>query len=205
MDRAFDHVDRHGDVRAPSRLPALGRVARSCSRDLVPRLLGARLRGRELRLRHELPLQGPPGGECPRHVGVARRRVRMDPRQSGYTFLSVRAQLGHAHALRHRPRRPQELARRQGGGDRRHPVRLRFGSRVDARGLPDRGRAPVRGSRRVVPRGARHPRLAREHGLRFPLRPRRVVGRALPGQGRREGRLPHARRERSTTRSSRCR
>ena len=28
----------------------------------------ARLRGRELRLRHELPLQGPAGGERPRHV-----------------------------------------------------------------------------------------------------------------------------------------
>ena len=26
VDRAFDHVDRHGDVRAPPRLPALGRA-----------------------------------------------------------------------------------------------------------------------------------------------------------------------------------
>ena len=111
-----------------------------------------------------------------------------------HTFLSVRAQLGDAHALRHRPRRPQELARRQGGGDRGHPVRFGIGARVDARGLPDRGRAPVRGARRVVSRGARRPRIAREHRLRVPLRPRRVVGRALPGQGRRAGRLPHARR-----------
>ena len=30
-------------------------------------------------------------------------------------------------------------------GRRRHPVRLGIGARVDARGLPDRGRAPVRG------------------------------------------------------------
>ena len=41
--------------------------------------------------------------------------------------------------------------------------------------------------------------------VRVPLRPRRVVGRAVRGEGRREGRLPHARRDAATTRSSRCR
>ena len=159
----------------------------------------------ELRLRHELSLQGPARGERPRDEGDARRRVRVAAREARHTVLSLRPQLGDAHALRHRPRRPQELARGEAGGHRGHPVRLGLRARGDARGLPSRGRAPVRGARRVVPRGARDPRPAREHRLRVPLRPRRVVGRALPGEGRREGRLPHARRDAATTRSSRCR
>ena len=55
-----------------------------------------------------------PEANVRRHVGVARRRVRVAPRESRHTFLSLRPQLGDAHALRHRPRGPQELARRQG-------------------------------------------------------------------------------------------
>ncbi len=164
-------------------------------RDDLPRVLRSRLRGRKLRLRHELPLQGPARGERPRHVGDARRRVRVHAREPREAVPAVRPQLGDAHAVRHRPRRPQELARGEAGGDRRHPVRLRVGARGDARGVPEGGRAPVGGARRLVPRGARVARSPRVDDVRVPLRPRRVVGRALRGQGGREGRLPHARRD----------
>ena len=56
-------------------------------------------------------------------------------------------------------------------------------------------RAAIGGPRRLVPRGARVARPAGEHGLCIPLRPRRVVGRTVRHQRRREGRLPHARRD----------
>ena len=195
VDGPVDDVDRHRDLRAPPRLPALGRRARPVDRDVVPRVLRARVRGRELRLRHELPLQGPARGERPRHERDARRRVRVAAREPRRAVLPLRPQLGDAHALRHPARRPQGLARGEDGDHRRHPVRLRVGARVDARVVPDGRRASVRGARRLVPRGARVARAAREHRLRVPLRPRRVVGRALRGEGRRQGRLPHARRD----------
>ena len=195
VDGPLDDLDRHRDVRASPRLPALGRPARPVDRDVVSRVLRARVRGRELRLRHELPLQGPARGERPRDERDPRRRIRMATREPRRAFLSLRAQLGDAHALRHPARGPQGLARGQDGDHRRHPVRLGVGARVDARVVQDGRRAPVRGSGRLVPRGARVARAAREHRLRVPLRPRRVVGRALRGEGRRQGRLPHARRD----------
>ena len=68
-----------------------------------------------------------------RHLGDARRGVRMAAHEARHAVLSVRAQLGDPLTVRHRPRRPQELARCEDGGHRGHPIRLGLGARVDAR------------------------------------------------------------------------
>ena len=162
---------------------------------LFSRVRRARVRGGELRLRPELPLQGSARGERRRDERDARRRVRVAARASRRTVPSLLPQLGDAHALRHPPLRAEGLARCEAGGHRRHPARLGLRARGDARGVPEGRRAAVGGARRLVPRGARGARAPRADRLRVPLRPRRVVGRALRGQGRRQGRLPHARRD----------
>ena len=152
---------------------------------LLPRVLRARLRGRELRLRHELPLQGP-----------ARRRT-----SSGRARRSTARSSGCARIASSRSSSTSTTGRRTCRTTSSTPT-ARTGSRRSRRsstgssptrpsalesmreGVPEGGRAAVGGARRVVPRGARDARPAREHGLRVPLRPRRVVGRALRSRRR---------------------
>ncbi len=76
-----------------------------------------------------------------------------------------------------------------------HPGRQRGRARGAARGLRPRRRATVGDDLRRVPRGPRRPRPPRADRDRLRQRPRRVVGRALCRQERREGHVPHARRD----------
>ncbi len=196
VDGAVDDVDGHRALRAPPRLPALGRDARPDDGDALPRVSA---HGYDVAsfvfdtnyLFKDLPEANVLGTSETLDGAFEWLRANRDT-----AVLPLLPQLGDAHALRHRPLRPQGLARREGGGHRG------ASSRDSASALE----AMREGYRKAVERQSEvlvasfleeldDARAPREHGVRVPLRPRRVVGRALPRQGRRQGRLPHARRD----------
>ena len=110
VDSPVDDLDRHGDVRAPPRLPPLGRDPRPVRRDVVPRLplrtdttsrASCSTRTTSSRISR---------GERARHLGDARRRVRMAAHEARHAVLSVRAQLGDPLPYDRRYRPPNWLA-----------------------------------------------------------------------------------------------
>ena len=104
-----------------------------------------------------------------RHLRDARRRVRVAAREADTPFfLYVHNWATHMpYDIVHADRKNWLAAKQEVIEGIQSDSAV--GARGDARGLPHGGRAPVRGARRLVPRGAGDAGAAREHGLRVPL------------------------------------
>ena len=156
-----------------------------------------------------LPLQGP--RRRPTSSGRARRSTARSPgcaRTRRAPVPPLLPQLGDAHAVRrslHAERKDWHAAK--AGGHRRHPVRLgRARSRPCARAIARRSSASRRCSSHRSSSELESARPARaapsfaflsDHGESW--------GERFASKEDVQGRLPHARRDGATTRSSRCR
>ena len=194
MDGALDDVDGDRPLPAPSRLPPLGRRARSRAADAVHRRGRARLRDGELRVRRALPLPRLRRRERRRDERAVGRRRRVATRTGFEALLPLVPQLDDAHAVRRAPLGAQGVAAGEGGPHHGHPVRRPGSARRAVRELPRGGGARVRDVLRRLPPGDRRPRPTGADRDRVRRRPRRVVGRALRRQVGDPGHLPHARR-----------
>ena len=186
-----------GHLRAPSRLPALGRAARSRrSRRCSARSPRTATRSRASSSTRTTS-SGSSRGERPRHErDASTARSSGCARTATQPFLSLRSQLGDPHALRRSStptaRTGSRRSRRSSTASSPTPRRR---SRPCARATGRRSSASPRCSSRRSSRSSTALGLREQHGRRVPLRPRRVVGRAVRDEGGREGRLPHARRD----------
>ena len=197
VDGALDDVDRHRACTRTTTATCTG-TRRSTRRSRLP---SARSPRTATTSRASSSTRTTSSRTCPRRTSSARRET-LDGAfewlraNAGHAVLPLRPQLGDAHALRHRPRRPQELARREAGGHRGHPVRLGVRARGDARGATGRRSS---GSRRCSsPRSSRSSRrsgCARTPSFAFLSDHGESWGERFAREGRRAGRLPHARRD----------
>ena len=207
VDVPVDRVDDHRPVPAPSRLPALGRDARP---------------GRARRCSPWPPRTATrPAASC--STRTTSSRASPTRTSSGRARRSTAPSPGCASAAdrpfclwfhswaTHMPYDVLHAERKEWLAAKEEII---DGIQSDSASGLEALREAYRARRSSAPRRcvlaaflerARRARPARADRVRVRLRPRRVVGRAVRREGRREGHLPHARRRRSTTRSPRCR
>ena len=192
---------------ASPRLPALGRRARSRPADAVHGRGRVRLRDGQLRLRRELPL--------PRLRGRERRGHERDGSTASSSGCATRGSepfcLWFHSWTTHMPYDVLHSERKEWRAAKEddhhgHPVRRPCRARRAARELPRGGRARVRDVLRRLPRRrSTTSGCASETALAFVADHGESWGERYDDKSAGEGHVPHARRRRSTTRSSGCR